>query len=93
MILAGAAIVTLSMGVRQAFGLFLAPMGLDLSIDRQTFGLVIAAQNLLFGLLQPFVGALADKHGAGRIAVLGALVYIAGLATAALSASALGLAI
>jgi MFS family permease len=93
MILAGATMVTLSMGVRQSFGLFLAPMGMDLEISRQTFGLVIAAQNLLFGLLQPFVGILADKHGAGRIAVVGALVYIAGLIVSAFAANALGLAI
>lgn len=93
MILAGATMVTLSMGVRQSFGLFLTPMGMELSIDRQTFGLVIAAQNLLFGLLQPFVGVLADKHGAGRIAVVGALVYIAGLVVSALAANALDLAI
>ena len=91
MIITGALIVTLSMGVRQAFGLFLRPIGLDLEIDRQTFGLVIAAQNLIFGLAMPFVGAWADKIGAGRIAVGGALIYIAGLAIAAASAGALGL--
>ncbi|HWW12866.1 MAG TPA: hypothetical protein VN018_10125, partial [Brevundimonas sp.] len=56
MILAGAVIVTLSMGVRQSFGLFLQPLGLELGVDRQTFGLIVAGQNLLFGLLQPFVG-------------------------------------
>lgn len=91
MIVTGALIVTLSMGVRQAFGLFLRPIGLDLEIDRQTFGLVIAAQNLIFGLAMPFVGAWADKIGAGRIAVGGALIYIAGLAIAATAAGALGL--
>lgn len=91
MILTGALIVTLSMGVRQAFGLFLRPIGLDLEIDRQTFGLVIAAQNLIFGLAMPFVGAWADRMGAGRIAVGGALVYIAGLGIAATSAGAIGL--
>ena len=91
MILTGALIVTLSMGVRQAFGLFLRPMGLDLEIDRQTFGLVIAAQNLLFGLVQPFVGAWADKYGAGKVAVGGALVYGAGLLIAASAADAMGL--
>ncbi|WEK58276.1 MAG: MFS transporter [Candidatus Brevundimonas phytovorans] len=91
MILTGAVIVTLSMGVRQSFGLFLRPVGLDLEIDRQTFGLIIAAQNLLFGLIQPFVGAWADKHGAGKVAVGGALVYLAGLAVAATAASAAGL--
>ncbi|WP_436356828.1 MFS transporter [Brevundimonas sp. CEF1] len=91
MILTGAVIVTLSMGVRQSFGLFLRPVGLDLEIDRQTFGLIIAAQNLLFGLIQPFVGAWADRHGAGKVAVGGALVYLAGLAVAATAANALGL--
>lgn len=91
MILAGAVIVTLSMGVRQSFGLFLRPMGMDLEIGRQTFGLVIAAQNLLFGLIQPFVGAWADRYGAGKVAVGGALVYGAGLIVAAAAADALGL--
>ena len=91
MILTGAVIVTLSMGVRQSFGLFLRPVGLDLEIDRQTFGLIIAAQNLLFGLIQPFAGAWADKHGAGKVAVGGALVYLAGLAVAATAADAFGL--
>lgn len=91
MILTGAVIVTLTMGVRQSFGLFLRPMGLELEIDRQTFGLVIAAQNLLFGLIQPFVGAWADKHGAGKVAVGGAVVYAAGLIIAAMASDALGL--
>ena len=90
MIAAGAAIVTLSMGVRQAFGLFLTPLSLDLEIGRQTFGLTLAVQNLLFGLAQPFVGAYADRHGAGRVAVIGALIYVAGLATAAMAANAAG---
>lgn len=93
MILAGAVIVTLSMGVRQSFGLFLGPLGLELGVDRQTFGLIVAAQNLLFGLLQPFVGAWADRHGAGKVAVVGAGVYAAGLAVAATATSALGLAV
>lgn len=91
MILTGAIIVTLSMGVRQSFGLFLRPVGLDLGIDRQTFGFVIAAQNLLFGVIQPFVGVWADRFGAGRIAVGGAVVYLAGLTVAATAASTLGL--
>lgn len=93
MILTGAAIVTLSMGVRQSFGLFLGPLGLELGVDRQTFGLIVAAQNLLFGLLQPFVGAWADRHGAGRVALVGAAVYAVGLAVAATAVNALGVAV
>ena len=90
MVLAGAVVVTLSMGVRQSFGLFLTPMGMDLNIGREAFGLAVAVQNLLFGLIQPFVGAWADKHGAGRVSAVGAIVYIAGLALAASAASFMG---
>lgn len=87
----GAAIVTLSMGVRQASGLFLQPIQLDLGIGREAFGLAVAVQNLILGLAQPFVGALADRFGAGRIAVVGTLLYVAGLVLAARAGDALGL--
>jgi MFS family permease len=84
-------IVTLAMGVRQAFGLFLPPMSLELHIDRGTFGLAIALSNLVFGLVQPFVGALGDKYGAGRVVFFGGILYALGLLGAAWIGSALGL--
>ncbi|HEY0625359.1 MAG TPA: MFS transporter [Allosphingosinicella sp.] len=87
----GALIVTLAMGVRQSFGLFLPQMSAGLDIGRESFGLAIAIQNLLFGLAQPFVGALADRHGAGRVIFFGALLYVAGLVIASSVGSALGL--
>lgn len=86
-----ALIVTLSMGVRQVFGLFMRPIGADLDVGRDVFGLAIALQNLLWGLAQPFVGALADRYGAGRIVAVGAAVYAAGLALAAAAGAALDL--
>ena len=90
-IICGAIIVTLSMGIRQAFGLFLPQMSAELDISRATFGLALAIQNLMFGLVQPFVGAIADKHGAGRVVAFGALLYAAGLVAAAMVSSAIGL--
>lgn len=90
-ILCSAIIVTLAMGVRQSFGLFLPQMSADIGISRADFGLALALQNLLFGLVQPFVGALADKHGAGRVVLGGAILYAAGLIGAALATSAFGL--
>lgn len=84
-------IVTLAMGVRQAFGLFLPPMSIELHIDRGTFGLAIAISNLVFGLAQPFVGALGDKYGAGGVVFFGALLYALGLIGSAWVGSALGL--
>jgi predicted MFS family arabinose efflux permease len=86
-----ALIVTLTMGVRQSFGLFMPQMSVTLGIGRESFGLAIAIQNLLFGLAQPFVGAIADRFGAGRIVLGGAILYIIGLAGAAMAGGALGL--
>lgn len=90
-IFSAAAIVTIAMGVRQAFGLFLPDMSTDLGIGRSSFGLSLALQNLLFGLAQPFVGALADRHGAGRVVAGGTLLYAAGLIAASFAGSAIGL--
>ncbi|MFN4095408.1 MAG: MFS transporter [Sphingomonas sp.] len=90
-IFSAAAIVTIAMGVRQAFGLFLPDMSTDLGIGRSSFGLSLALQNLLFGLAQPFVGALADRHGAGRVVAGGTLLYAAGLIAASVAGSAIGL--
>lgn len=90
-ILCAAFIVTLAMGVRQSFGLFLPQMSTDIGISRSDFGLAMALQNLLFGLVQPFVGALADKHGAGRVVLVGALLYALGLIGAAFATDAIGL--
>ncbi|RYD40892.1 MAG: MFS transporter, partial [Sphingomonadales bacterium] len=90
-ILCAAFIVTLAMGVRQSFGLFLPQMSVDIGISRSDFGLAMALQNLLFGLVQPFVGALADKHGAGRVVLGGALLYALGLIGAAFATDAIGL--
>lgn len=86
-----ALIVTIAMGVRQAFGLMLRPVSMDLDVGRQTFGLAIAVSNLIFGLAQPFVGAYADRHGAGRVVAVGTLVYVAGLIVTAAATGALDL--
>ncbi|GMA77106.1 hypothetical protein GCM10025880_35230 [Methylorubrum aminovorans] len=84
-------IVTIAMGIRQGFGLFMRPVELDFGVGREGFGLAMAVQNLIFGLAQPFVGALADRFGPGRVAAGGGLLYAIGLALAALASTALGL--
>ncbi len=73
------------MGVRQTFGLFLQPVSFDLELTRESFGLAIAIQNLVWGLAQPVAGAIADRYGSGRMLVVGGLLYAGGLlmATAA----------
>ncbi|QOG07548.1 MFS transporter [Aureimonas sp. OT7] len=87
----GAAIVTISMGLRQSFGLYMRPVELELGVSREAFGLAIAVQTLILGLAQPFVGALADRHGSGRVAAAGGVLYALALALAATAGSAVGL--
>jgi predicted MFS family arabinose efflux permease len=80
-ILIGASVMlTLSMGLRQSLGIFLQPLTHDVGISVSDFTLAIAAQNLAWGFLQPPAGALTVRYGFRTIMVVGALLYIAGLA-------------
>lgn len=76
---AGSLILFLALGTRQSFGLYLAPISDELNWGRGVFSLAIALQNLMWGLSQPFVGALADRYGPGRTLVAGGLLYAGGL--------------
>jgi len=69
----------LAIGTRQSFGLFLVPMSLDLGWGRETFSFAIALQNLIWGLVMPFAGAIADRFGAARVLSAGGLAYAVGL--------------
>ncbi len=82
-LVASGLILTLSMGIRHGFGLFLQPMSLDLHWGRETFALAMAVQNLVWGAATPFAGMFADRFGSHRVALVCALFYVAGLATMA----------
>jgi predicted MFS family arabinose efflux permease len=82
-ILGGAAVMlSLSMGMRQSFGLFQPQMIRDIGVTAAQFSLAIAIQNIVWGLTQPFVGMLADRWGARPIVIGGVLVYALGLGLA-----------
>lgn len=79
-VLTGASVMlTLSMGMRQSFGLFVAPVTEDIGISVADFTLAIAVQNVIWGITQPFIGALADKFGCRTVTILGTFLYAAGL--------------
>ncbi|MEJ5863893.1 MFS transporter [Pseudomonas farsensis] len=78
-LLGAALILALSLGVRHGFGLFLAPMSADFGWGRGVFAFAIALQNLIWGLAQPFAGALADRLGAAKVVIIGGILYTAGL--------------
>ncbi len=81
----GAAIVTLSMGIRHGFGLWLQPITQDMAWTRQSFALALAVQNLSWGVIGIFAGMVADRFGAFRVLVGGAVLYALGLAGMALA--------
>jgi predicted MFS family arabinose efflux permease len=88
-VISGALVIALSMGVRQVSGLFLRPVAIDLGLSREAFGIAVALQNLVWGLTQPLAGLLADRYGARPVVLVGGLMYFAGLAVAALAPDAI----
>ncbi|MDP1969283.1 MAG: MFS transporter, partial [Burkholderiaceae bacterium] len=85
----GALIVTLSMGVRHGFGLWLQPITQAQGWTRETFSFALAIQNLSWGLFGIFAGMAADRFGAFRVLAGGAVLYGLGMAGMALSTSSL----
>ncbi len=67
--------MTLALGLRQSFGLYLIPITQTFGWSRETFSLAIAPQMLLAGLGQPLAGAVADRYGSGRMVSLAALGF------------------
>ena len=84
-LLCGAAIVTLSMGIRHGFGLWLQPITMERGWTRETFAFALAVQNLTWGVAGLFAGMVADRFGAYRVLVAGSLIYGLGLVTMALA--------
>ncbi len=83
-------IISLGMGLRQTLGLFMRPMTVDLGVSVATFGFSLALQNIVWGFAQPFVGAIADKHGARPVLIGTSLVYALGLVLMAIAGSVPG---
>ena len=89
----GAAIVTLSMGVRHGFGLWLQPITQAQGWSRESFSFALAIQNLSWGVFGIFAGMAADRFGAMRVLIGGALLYALGLAGMALTTTTAGFAL
>jgi predicted MFS family arabinose efflux permease len=89
-LICGALIVTLSMGIRHGFGLWLQPITMDRGWSRETFAFALAVQNLAWGLAGPLAGMWADRFGAFRVLIGGSLLYALGLAVMASATSGAG---
>lgn len=75
--LAAAALMAITMGSRSSFGLFVAPLNAATGLGLVTISFAVALNQLLWGVAQPFVGLIADRHGSARVIAVGGL----GLAT------------
>ncbi|MBT2774798.1 MFS transporter [Halomonas sp. ISL-60] len=91
LIILGSLVISTAMGLRHGFGLFMEPLSSELGWGRGVFAFALALQNLVWGLSQPFTGALADRFGAARIIVAGGSLYALGLLFMSLSTSELGM--
>ncbi|MDP2416822.1 MAG: MFS transporter [Hydrogenophaga sp.] len=89
----GAFIVTLSMGIRHGFGLWLQPVTQTQGWTRETFAFALAVQNLSWGVFGIFAGMAADRFGAFKVLVVGAVLYALGLLGMAMSTTSVGFAL
>jgi len=90
-LICGGLILTIALGVRHNFGLYLQPMTADLGIGREAFAFAIAIQNLMYGISQPLTGMIADRYGTARVLVGGAFAYALGLYLMSVSSTGLEL--
>jgi MFS family permease len=90
-IILGILILIIAMGLRQSFGMFIPSFTANFDITRADFGLALAIQHLAFGLAQPFVGYLSDKHGHNKVLLIGGLVYALGLLLVTFISTSFGL--
>jgi predicted MFS family arabinose efflux permease len=92
LILFGAALLlSLGMGLRQSLGLFMTPVTRDLAVTATEFTLCVAIQNIVWGLSQAPVGAIADRFGLRVTMMMGAAVYVVGLGIMAAAGGAVAL--
>ena len=75
----GAIIVSMAMGIRHGFGLWMQPMTQEMGWGREDFATAIGIQNISWGLIGIFLGMLADRFGAFRVMVFSSLLYALGL--------------
>src|SRR5450830_247884 len=75
-------VLSVVMGIRQTFGLFINPFSYDRGLPVTIIAFAIALHNLVWGFAQPFAGAAADRYGATPVVAFGAATFAGGLALA-----------
>lgn len=89
--IAGAAVLAITMGIRQSLGLFVSPLNTATGLGIVTVSFAMAVGQFVWGAAQPIFGALADRTGSTKVLIAGALILALGLAVTPLVDSAFGL--
>ncbi len=89
--LAAAAIMLITMGIRQSMGLFVAPIDAATGLGVAGISFALAVAQLMWGAVQPVAGAVADRWGTGRVLVAGIVILAGGCALAPLIPGQFGL--
>ena len=89
--LAAAAILMVTMGARQSLGLFISPLRSSTGLGITTISLAFAIAQLMWGVIQPVSGAVADRYGPSKILIAGLVVLAIGMALTPFMTSGLGL--
>lgn len=83
--IAAAILMGLVVGGRSAFGLFVSPLNTASGIGLAGLSFALALGQLGIGFSQPLVGAIADRFGAAKVIVVGAVMLALTTALPALS--------
>ncbi|MEK7438384.1 MAG: MFS transporter, partial [Pseudomonadota bacterium] len=89
--ISAALILAVTMGLRNALGLFVSPLNTSTGLGIVTVSFALAVGQFVWGAAQPIFGALADRAGSFRIIAIGAVLLAVGLAATPFMTSALGL--
>ncbi|MCM2326422.1 MAG: MFS transporter [Lysobacter sp.] len=89
--IAGAAILAVTMGIRQSLGLFVSPLNTSTGLGIVTVSFALAVGQFVWGAAQPVFGIIADRAGPVRVMMAGGALLALGLAATPLMGSAFGL--
>src|SRR5450755_94977 len=89
--IAAAAILMVTMGARQSLGLFISPLNSSTGLGIATISLALAVGQLMWGVIQPVAGAVADRYGPSKVLIAGLVVLSAGTALTPFMTTGFGL--
>jgi len=80
LVLTAAAILTITMGMRQSMGLFVSPLNTATGLGIVTISFAMAVGQFVWGASQPIFGAVADRYGSARVVMAGGIMLTIGTA-------------